>query len=379
MAERRVSPLTEYMFQKAGKLGLPFSGTFELTPMCNFSCRMCYVHKTAEEVRSGKRPLRTLEQWLEMAREARDAGMLYLLLTGGEPLLWHGFWELYEELAQMGLVVSINTNGSLINDEAIRRFMEHPPRRINITLYGASDPTYERLCRVKNMFSVVDHSIRKLKEAGIQVKLNCSLTPFNVCDLEEMVAYAKEQELILDTTTYMFPPLRRDDSLVGQNERFTPEQSAYYRMKAYQLQYGEDEYKQFLRDIQGKSVFPPGLDSACVDPADGKIRCRAGKASFWATWDGWLTPCGMMTEPGVELAGRTFTEAWKELIGRCDKIRLSGVCGRCPDMKYCHSCAAMAQTETGTLSGIPSYLCRTVEEMRKLAEEQLQTDINGKS
>lgn len=105
MAERKESPLTEYMFYKAGRLGIPLSGTFELTPMCNFSCRMCYIRKTAEQVRNSKRPMRTLDQWLSLAEEARDAGMLYLLLTGGEPMIWPGFWELYEELSQMGLVV----------------------------------------------------------------------------------------------------------------------------------------------------------------------------------------------------------------------------------------------------------------------------------
>ena len=134
------------MFYKAEKFGIPLSGTFELTPMCNFSCRMCYVRKTADEVRKSSRPMRTLGQWLDLAREARDAGMLYLLLTGGEPTSLAGFWELYEELMQMGLVVSINTNGSLLDERAVARLSEYPPRRVNITLYGASDRTSEENC-----------------------------------------------------------------------------------------------------------------------------------------------------------------------------------------------------------------------------------------
>lgn len=376
MAERKESPLTEYMFYKAGRLGIPLSGTFELTPMCNFSCRMCYIRKTAEQVRNSKRPMRTLDQWLSLAEEPRDAGMLYLLLTGGEPMIWPGFWKLYEELSQMGLVVSINTNGSMLTDDAVRKLQMHPPRRVNITLYGANDSTYEKLCRVTNMFSTVDHSIMKLKEAGIQVKLNCSLTPYNSCDLEDMVAYAKERELILDIATYMFPPLRRNEAMVGQNERFTPEESAYYRLKAYQLQYDEDQYIKYLKMIQKGSVPATGTDESCIDPVDGKIRCRAGKASFWATWDGWLTPCGMMTEPEIDLDSRSFPETWKELMEVSGKVTVSGVCSNCLSLQICHSCAAMAQTETGTFSGIPSYLCATVREMKRLAEERLAADIN---
>ena len=109
-------PLTEYLYNKAGRARLPISGTFELSPVCNFSCRMCYVRKTPKEVSESPRPILTLEQWLAIAREARDAGVLYLLLTGGEPLLWPDFWTLYEELIRMGFLVSINTNGSLMDD-----------------------------------------------------------------------------------------------------------------------------------------------------------------------------------------------------------------------------------------------------------------------
>ena len=368
---RKTSLLTEYMFYKAEKFGIPLSGTFELTPMCNFSCRMCYVRKTAEEVWNSSRPMRTPEQWIALAREARDAGMLYLLLTGGEPTILPGFWELYEELMQMGLVVSINTNGSRLDEKAVERLSEYPPRRVNITLYGASDRTYEELCGVKEMFSKVDGSIRRLREAGIQVKLNCSLTPYNAADLEAMAAYAKDRDLILDIATYMFPPLRRNSAMVGKNERFTPAEAAFYRLKSYKLQFDEEKYIEILRKIQKESVPPPELSRGCADPMDGKIRCRAGKASFWATWDGWLSLCGMMLQPRADLLRGTFTEAWKELRDACEHIRVSGVCKRCPNSQLCHACAAMAQTETGSTFGIPAYLCETAAEMRRLAEEEL--------
>ena len=366
------------MFYKAEKSGIPLSGTFELTPVCNFSCRMCYVRKTAEEVRNSSRPMRTLEQWLALAREARDAGMLYLLLTGGEPTIWPGFWELYKELMQMGLVVSINTNGSMLDEKAVEQLSEYPPRRVNITLYGACDRTYEELCGVKGMFSKVDNSITRLKEAGIQVKLNCSLTPWNAGDLEAMAAYAKSRSLILDIATYMFPPLRRDSSMVGQNERFTPAEAAFYRLRSYKLQYDEEKYRDILQKIQKESVPPPGFSADCEDPMDGRIRCRAGKASFWATWDGWLSLCGMMPQPRVDLMDRTFTEAWIELQNRCEQIRVSGICKRCPDSQFCHACAAMAQTETGNTAGIPVYLCETAAEMRRLAEQELAAGRKNK-
>ena len=371
MAEQNTNPLTDFMFYKAGNAGIPLSGTFELTPLCNFSCRMCYVRKTVGEVKNSNRPMKTLKEWMLLAQEACDAGMLYLLLTGGEPTIWPDFWELYEELIQMGLLVSINTNGSQLDHHALDRLIKYPPRRVNVTLYGAGNSTYENLCGTKGMFPVVDDSIRKLTDAGIQVKLNCSLTPDNVCDLERMIEYAQTRGLILDIATYMFPPLRRDSLMIGKNERFTSEQAAFYRLKAYRLQYGEERYKSFLRKILEGNAPLPGLEEDCMDPADGKMRCRAGNSSFWVTWDGWLSPCGMMTEPRVDLEKHSFGEAWEELTEISSKIKLSGVCGKCSNVQMCHSCAAMAQTETGTFSAVPQYLCKVVKEMRRLAEEEL--------
>lgn len=360
-------PLTEYLYTKAGRAGIPIGGTFELSPVCNFSCRMCYVRKTAKEVTESPRPILTLEQWLTIAREAREQGLLYLLLTGGEPFLWPDFWPLYEQLIDMGFLVSVNTNGSLIDEAAIARLRRKPPRRINITLYGASDDTYASLCGVKGVFARVKRAIEGLQEAGVPVKLNGTMTPNNICDMEAMVAYAEERKLILETTTYLFPPVRRDPTMTGVNQRFTPEEAARHHLRIFRLQNGEERYRAYLEKIREGAIPPPGLDESCIDPIDGRIRCRAGRAAFWITWDGYLTPCGMMPEPKVDLAEMSFPDAWRSLVQISQGLTLSGVCAQCPNQQLCHACAAMAVAETGSVSGIPHYLCRTVDALRRFA------------
>ena len=367
--------LTEYLYRKASRARIPLSGTFELSPVCNFACKMCYVRKTAKEVREHDRPILKLEDWRRIAAEAREQGMLYLLLTGGEPFLWPDFWTLYEELVDMGMLVSINTNGSLIDESAIERLKRRPPRRINITLYGACDETYRQLCGTGDVFSKVHRAVQGLKEAGIAVKLNCSLTPQNAEDAEAIIDYAARNDLMLSLTAYMLPPIRRDPSMVGINERFTPEETAEHRLRCYRLQFGEEKYRRYLADIRSGSIEPPGLEEGCSDPMDGRVRCRAGKATFWVTWDGWMTPCGMMPEPKVDLTQLEFSDAWRQLVKLTGESRLSGVCDKCPNEKLCHPCAAMALAETGTLSGIPQYLCRMARRMRQIAESQ--TDGNS--
>ena len=101
-----VAPLTEKLYQKADRERIPLSGTFELSPICNFSCRMCYVRKTKKEVEMHDRKIMTLDQWIWLGEKARDEGMLYLLLTGGEPLLWPDFCKVYYDLYEMGLLLA---------------------------------------------------------------------------------------------------------------------------------------------------------------------------------------------------------------------------------------------------------------------------------
>lgn len=366
------SPLTRMLFDKASKAKIPLSGTFELSPVCNFSCRMCYVRKTQAEVIANPRQIMTLEEWKKLAEEMKQQGMLYLLLTGGEPFLWPNFWELYDYLYKMGFMISINSNGSLIDDTVIQRLQKKPPGRINITLYGTSNDTYYELCGVHNVFDRVTHAILGLKKAGIQVKLNCSLTPQNAADLASFDAFAKEHDLILTVATYMYPPIRRDSSMVGQNERFTPKEMAYYHLLRYRLQYGEELYQQYLVKVIDGIAVPLGLDSECMDPADGKIRCRAGNASFWVTWEGYMTPCGMMPEPKIDLRAAPFEEAWKQLVDISENVRISGVCGSCENQNVCHACAAMALAETGTTAGVPTYLCQMTQELKLLAQKELR-------
>ena len=366
--------LTDFLYHKATLRKVPLNGAFELSPVCNFSCKMCYVRKTPKEVAAHPRSILTLEDWRRIAREARDAGMLELLLTGGEPLLWPDFWTLYEELVDMGMLVSINTNGSLIDEAAIARFRKRPPRRISITLYGASDETYHRLCGIHGVFTKVDNAIRELLNAGITVKINCSLTPENAGDLDWIVAYAKQHNTALAVSTYMFPPIRRDSTMIGVNQRFTPQEAAKCQLRYLRLNRGEEAYQVYLKRILEGYAEPLGLEEDCQDLTDGKIRCRAGRSTFWITWDGWLTPCGMMLEPKADLKELSFSQGWHAITEATDAMRLSGICDKCPNRNLCHPCAAIAGAETGSSSGIPTYMCEVTREMQRIARETLHIE-----
>lgn len=354
MKQRLVEPrLVEFLHKKAERTCTPISGTFELSPLCNMDCRMCYVKITKEKQESIGR-LRTKEEWIELAKQAREEGMLFLLLTGGEPFLVENFKELYIELYKMGFCISINTNGTMVDESVIEWLKKYPPMRMNITLYGASDETYSRLCRNPNGFTQVTRAISLLKENNIQVKLNCSVTPYNKDDLKKIIDFADDNDLIIQPTAYMFPPLRKDETSIGKNDRFTPEESALYGAYIGLYQNGYESFKAYI-DSDELAMYD--VDDECGIVEGDIMRCRAGITSFWMTWEGKLLPCGMIPDGGLDPWKVGFKQAWQHANDIVKGIRLPVRCAGCAKKKLCKACAAMVYTETGTFDQVPQYRC----------------------
>lgn len=375
--------LTEYLHIKASLAGIPLNGTFELTPCCNMSCKMCYVRMTKQQ-QEQIAPLRTAGEWLALAEEAKKQGMVYLLLTGGEPFLRPDIREILTGLNKMGLLVSINSNATLIDEEVISWLKEVPPTRVNVTLYGASDATYERLCGNAKGFTQAVRGIRLLKDAGIVVKINCSITPHNVNDVEGIFAFAKQEGLLVQATSYMFPPLRRDTAMVGRNDRLTAEEAAYQSAKTICLLNGEEYFLQKMKNKAHMSL-PGDSGEDCPElPAEGdRIRCRAGKCSFWITWDGRMLPCGMFPGENAENVFRNgFTATWEKVKEATSAIRMSPKCSKCQMRDQCRACAAMALTETGRFDRVPEYRCQMMHafyEASRLLERQILERQGGLS
>lgn len=336
---------------------LPLTGAFELLPVCNLHCKMCYVRKSMKEVKAMGGLLPT-EQWLEFAKQAKDEGMLYPLLTGGEPLLRQDFQEIMAKMQEMGLQVSINSNGTLI-DEKLARWMEkHCPTKINITLYGASEESYQNLCGDGDAFCRVHRAVEYLKQYHIPVKFNTSITPENVNDLDTIMAYAQSVDIPIQVATYMFPPVRRNADMVGKNHRLPPEEAALARVKADMLQ---NDSEWFGMQVARWSKFVPLTNNILQGNAENrncKMTCRAGRCSFWLDWQGNLGNCGMYSSTKVPVKGRTFAEAWKQVVEETEQVRYSPVCTNCPNFRLCHACIAMVYNECGDINGRPEYLCR---------------------
>lgn len=362
--------IRDYLWEKAGKEGIPLTAAFELLPICNLSCKMCYVRKSMAQVQE-LGGLKDGKWWLGMAKAAEKHGLLFPLLTGGEPFLHPDFQEIFEGMQAMGMQVSINSNGTMIDKKMAAWLGEHVPIRINITLYGASEETYEKLCGYGEAYRKVRNAVQWLKEYNVPVKFNTSITSYNVQDLEKMIHYAKSVGSPIQVATYMFPPIRRDASMVGKNDRLLPEEAGLARVKADFLQ---NEPQWFRGMAQRFSHFVPLKNCAFDTNKDIKMQmsCRAGHSSLWLDWQGNMINCGMYGSVKLPTEGREFGDVWKELREMTHNVRYAPVCAGCPNRVLCHPCIAMVSNECGNTDGRPEYICRMNEAAAKYYQEYVQ-------
>lgn len=355
------SKIASHLYQKACYLKKPLSGTFELSPLCNMSCRMCYIVQNKENL---KEQLHSLDEWYEIAKTAKDEGMLYLLLTGGEPFLIEGFKEFYIKLYRLGLIISINSNATLISEETVSWLKLYPPERINITVYGGSNETYARLCHNPFGFDQMRRGVSLLKKAGINVKFNLALTPYNADDLTAIIDLCKEMDYPVQFSSYMFPRIRNHKDDCGSNEaRFSPEQAAQYYLDFLDLYYGQEKAKRIKNEMTENGY---SLDISCeVDVPGEQSRCSAARCAWWLAWDGTMSACGMFTHGEWNVFKDGFTNAWQKLVESSSEMKLSKICQDCKNKEICHPCAAMAYTETGKFEGVPEYRCQMTQWMIK--------------
>ena len=345
----------EYLFYKAGQMGIPYSGCFELTSRCNLDCKMCYIHKRENDCETIKKEWCT-QKWIDLAKECEKKGMLNLLLTGGEPLIRKDFFEIYESCKKMGMMVSINSNATCIDQNVINYFKDNAPTRINITLYGACAETYARLCGDGAAYEKVINAILALKKMGVLVKLNYSVTPYNIQDLSKVYEFAKEHRLPIQCATYMFPPMRASEVAECSIERLTPEESARAQIEYDRMRFDKQELKQrWIKQIQGLDVVDP--DKECQEVPNTCLKCRAGSSTFWVTWDGKIRPCGMMTTPSIDLNQVPFEKAWDELRKKTKEIYIPTQCANCELRNVCDQCAAICHAENGVFTNVPVYMC----------------------
>lgn len=356
--------LEEQLITRATQKNIPISGVLELLPLCNMNCDMCYIRLSPEELASKGR-IRTYEEWSDLAVEMRKHGVLFLLLTGGEPLLYPEFKKLYTTLINLGFIITLNTNGTLIDEETSSFLAQNKPRRVNITLYGKDSDTYQNLCHYRDGFRQTMQGIKLLKKYHVDVKLNGSLTKMNLNDIDSFIDIANELEVPIQIDTYMFPASRERSHPFLEDVRLSPKTAALSELYISKRLHTPENFEKYCQQIrqQGEASLPKNFNCSS--------RCRAGKSSFVINWLGNMTPCIMLTNPSINVFEHGFEKSWEHTVNAVQKIITSNICASCKRRNICQTCIASAYYETGTYNGTPQYLCQYSETLYVNLEQQV--------
>jgi len=351
--------------------GLPLSGAFELTSRCNFKCKMCYVACPANDKKAMSAEL-TADQWIDIGRQARDAGLFYLILTGGEVFLRKDFEKIYEALCEMGLNITIYTNASLITPERARWLGKIPPSKVSVTVYGASPETYEKVTGCCEGYMKTMRALDALKSEDIRLEIKTTVVEGNYRDYKEIFKIAYTYSNKLGIVNYI-SPRREGCGSDPTGNRLSPIEIVDYenRISEYGLKmYPKDKNLEIKIDedtMQEKIIFPEETKKRLESLA---FKCQAGKTGFWMAWDGRLIPCGLLDTPSAKPLETSFIKAWDLIKEECRNVPKCSECEICDMRDECMACPGRLMTETGCFTKPAQYLCDSAKHRVALKQEE---------
>ena len=334
----------------------PLAFDLEITARCNNNCRHCYINLPANDL-SAKATELSPGEISRLADEAVALGAMWCLITGGEPLLRLDFQEIYTVLKQKGLLVSVFTNATLIDEDHLRVFKQYPPRDIEVAVYGVTRETYESVTRRKGSFGAFMRGLDLLFDCGIKVRLKAMALRSNLKELPEIARFCRER-----TKDYFrFDPLLhlRFDGNASRNadirtERLSPEEIV-------KIEQEDEERLNSLRKGRGEWINPEFAHTGC----DHLFHCGAGKGSFSVSCEGLFRLCSDLWHPDCiyDLRKGSLADAWRNFAPKVRDMRSNRKaflekCHICPIVNLCFWCPARSYLETGEMDTCVDYFCK---------------------
>jgi radical SAM protein with 4Fe4S-binding SPASM domain len=312
------------LYEAAGHRRTPWAGSIEVTARCNLKCVHCYIACDAGDSEAQKREL-NVPELQRILDEIVDEGCLCLLLTGGEPLIRPDFLDVYLYAKKKGLILTLFSNGTMINREIADFLAEWPPRGVEITLYGASEETYEAVTCVPGSYARCVRGIALLLDRGLPLTLKTMLMTINKHELGAMQDYAARLGLEFRYDPCVNFRLNRDSTPALY--RISPEEIVEFDRT-------DERRMQAMRRLVEKLGAPP--------PMPEKLYyCSAGEGIFHIDPYGRLNVCMLSRQPGYDLRAGSFRDGWERALpdtlaqtrkdkSPCVTCSLSALCDQCP-------------------------------------------------
>jgi radical SAM protein with 4Fe4S-binding SPASM domain len=365
------NPMSQFsLWPKLREKRTPVSFELEITARCNNDCRHCYINLPAADSEAQKRELSST-QIGDIAGQAVAMGGLWCLLTGGEPLLREDFFDIYLMLKKKGLLVSIFTNACLITPEHIALFKRTPPLDIEITVYGITPETYERVTRCSGSYASFRRGLDMLLKSGMKVRLKAMALRSNVSELPAIAAFCRQYTM----DYFRFDPLLhlRYDGKSARNMEIKAERLT--KEEIVEIEQADPERSTALKKNCDHFIFPERDHQDCGH----LFQCGAGKSGFTVSPEGYFRLCASLWHPEcvADLKATPLASAWNDLVPRVRGMTSSNLhflinCRSCKIVNLCLWCPAHAHLETGKLDGWSEFFCQAAQARAEALQHAIQ-------
>jgi radical SAM protein with 4Fe4S-binding SPASM domain len=322
----------------------PTSGTIEITRRCPLACAHCYNNLPIGDLQARRAEL-SLEEHCRILDEITEAGCFWLLYTGGEIFARRDFLDIYTYAKGKGLLVTLFTNGTLITSKIADYLARHPPFNIEITLYGRTRETYEKLTGIPGSYEMCMRGIRLLTARGLPLKLKTVAVTVNRHEVWEMRRFS-EQELGLPFKFDAMMSPRIDCSQSPLAVRLTPEEIV-------EMDLAEPARVEEWKRVAGRS--------AQVKPSGEMYQCGGGIDAFAIDPEGRMSICVLSHFDTFDLRKASFREGWEGFLTQVRRKKTTRVtkCTRCGLRDICGMCPANGELENGDPESPVDFLCHT--------------------
>jgi radical SAM protein with 4Fe4S-binding SPASM domain len=332
---------SERLHAKSRQQRIPMNGSFEVTARCNLRCVHCYL-PLSQRVGSRRGEL-SLVEIDRILSEIAEAGCLWLLLTGGEPFLRQDFLDIYDLAKHKGFITTIFTNGTLITERAADHLAEWRPFSIEISIYGATQATYESVTGIPGSFDRCMRGIELLLERGLPLRLKSVLLTLNQHELVLMKQLSENLGL-----EFRYDPVISagiDGSQAPVQYRLAPEQIIFTEI---QDPGRAEDWPKVFEEVKGFEIKNRGY-----------FNCGAGRTSFHIDAEGKLCLCLSARTPNFDLHQGSFQEGWDHFLTNQLAMEYSDQfgCLGCDLRMVCMQCPAMGITEFGDPEARVPFLC----------------------
>lgn len=306
----------------------------ELTQHCNFSCKHCYCTGKFSEIM-------LKENYIHIIDKLYEQGCLFLNFTGGEILTYPDFEEIYVYAKNKGFIVSLLTNGSLIDEHLIELFKKLPPYSIAITLYGTNEQEYELFTGARRNYNKVMRALKLLDDNNIAFILRtvATQTLYDSLILGKFEQIAKKFNTTFRYDPIVFPKTSGDKTPL--NECLSVDQIIAL-----------EKSNQARLDGWSKEIN-------CTDTY--KYACKGGVNSLAIDYQGNAHICGLYRKDSISIIDNDMNTVMKHLRKIHDshlEIAHNNDCSTCNNRKICKWCPAYSLIYNGTISDKIDFFCQ---------------------